>query len=383
MSVIQLLRDNPTTVDKTIDLTIERLSSTGDTYRDGAPDPALNMYFPLTSYQSTLLALRKFKNFAPTIASVVEEDQDIPIRRGRISLTQENIDNIKVATKYLVTEKDLKLLFELENSLLRNDQQTAQAIKDEFCGIPATLEASCTFTGMMLSLKLATTGKCTYTDAESKAKVQLSYLDSIPSGHIASTKTGTSKWSNLTNATGIQDIVDHLKVVYRTLRRYPNAIVMNLTEADNLRNQNSTKEMIAREKGIITDGQTVDASALANIIPPTLEEISMLISRLLLDSAGMSGNARIEIKVSDSIYYLSEANNDYSEHTYVPEGYYFFAWNNYIERAILPCAGNEFAGGIAINYDTQNAPRREWIAAECNMLPLCADPRKIAGRKVE
>jgi hypothetical protein len=383
-SIVELINSQMPTVQTTVDLTLSRTSSTGAQIIDGNPDPALDMFFPIVSYQDSQIALLKFRNYKPTIASVVATDGEIPNDRDRLTITQEMLGNLKLAKGRIFTEEDFDLARRAEMLANSGQSAAAEAIRDNFLAVPGLLGRSVVNLHTVLSLRVAVAGQCLFTDTTTGIPALLDYTTQIPSGHLADTLTGNNRWSQSATATGVQNIVDHMTAVYASIKRFPPYIVMGLTEAINLRNQAATKEVVARMKGMITELGTVDAAALAAMPAPSLEEIGMAVSNRLLGSGGTPGT--VQIIISDAIYYERGSGvNGTVEKSYIPAGYYFFAWPNYIERALVPSAVNDFAGaGLVTTTDiVSKDPRQEKVAVSARGLPLVPDPRLIAARNVE
>jgi hypothetical protein len=158
---------------------------------------------------------------------------------------------------------------------------------------------------------------------------------------------------------------------------------MGRVTANNLRNQTSTKESVGRAKGMITEVGAANPAAVAAMPPPSLSEISGLIGQRLL--AGGGQNANTQIIVSDAVYYQrGGGRNGTVELPYIPSGYYFFATDNFIERAIVPTASNNFRGGLVTTTDIlSKEPPQESITVAGRGFPLAMDPRFIAARNVE
>lgn len=382
-SIIELINAQMPTVHKTVDLTLSRTSSTGELIVDGSPDPALNPFFPLVSYQDSTLALLKFRNYKPTIASIVATDGEIPVDRDRVTITQEILGNLKLAKGRVFTEEDFEVARKAEMLAMYGQSAAAEAIRDNFLAVPAILAQSVVNLHTVLSLRVAVTGKCLFTDTNTGVPAELDYTSQIPVEQLPGALTGNARWSQSATATGIQNLVDHMSAIYNKLKRFPPFLIMGLTEAINLRNQNSTKEIVARMKGTITELGTVDAAALAAMPAPSFEDIGAAIANRLLGSGGIPGT--VQIIISDAIYYQRGSDNTGTqEFSYIPPGYYFFAWPNYIERAIVPSASNDFAGGLVTTTEVvSKEPRKEKVIVAGRGLPLVPDPRLIAARNVE
>jgi len=383
-SVIELINQNMPAVSKTVDLTVSRVSADGSVYEDGLPDPALKSFMPMQTYLDAEVALMKLKRSRPSLGYVVGLDQELPMDREQLQLSLETIGNLKIAKSAIFTEEDFVLIRKADMLMRMGAAGTkaAQEIRNSFMARPAFLAQSVTNTLALLTLRCLVIGKAAYTDPRTDLAVELSYQSQVPSAHFAATKTGNGRWSQPNTANGIQDIVDHLNAYYATFRRYPPFIAMGSTEWMNLRNQASTREIVARGKGLITEVGSVDAAAIANLPPPMLGEVSSEVSRRLARSDGSPGTT--QLVVTDAVYYSRAADGVVTTAAYFPAGYYAFMWPSMSEQAIVPNAANDFAGGLATTTELlKKDPRREQVSVSGCCVPLIADPRMIGSRNVE
>lgn len=383
-SVIEMLNSQMPTVQKTVDLTISTLSSNGQLILPGMPDPALDMFFPMQSYLALEVALMKMRESRPTLANIIAIDGEVPTDTVPLTLTTEVIGSLKIGKARVFTEEDFNMMYKLQ-MLLATAPQAAQQILDHLMQTPITMTMGLRALMRRMSLLIAVTGKALYTDPITGiATTSLDYTAQIPSGHLAATKTGNARWSQSATANPIGDLVAHAQAYFDNLKRWPAYVIMGRTEANNLRLAATTKEIVARTKGIITDSGTVDPAAIASILPPSLTEISAAIAQQLTGSDGASPGTMTLI-VSDSTWEQRNADGTATTGSYIPSGYYLFASPGYIEEAMTPIASNNFAGGISIQTDrlVPSEPRRELLTVATGYLPLCVDPRLIAARNVE
>lgn len=382
-SIIELLNNQPGVVQRAIDLQLSTVSSTGEVYRDGYPDPALNRFFPFVQYSDPILALLKMRSYTPTVGYVVATDGDIPQDSERLTVTQETFGNFKLAKSRLITEEDFIVARQAEQLAMSGNGQAAEAIRNMFLAVPAMLTQALINLHTVMSLQVACTGICDYYDPVSKITANLSYASQVPQGNLASALTGTSVWSNWTNATGIADIVGHMNAYYDNLKKFPPFIVMSRKTANDLRNQNSTKVIVARDTGVLTEVGAPDVAAVGQLPPPSLETISNAINKRVIAGGGQYGT--VQIIVSDAYYYQRGANAAGTlTLPYIPANYYFFATDNYIERAVVPTASNNFAGGLVVTTEVvSKEPPQEKITVAGRGFPLSPDPRFIGARKVD
>ena len=382
-SIIELVNNQPGVVQRAIDLQLSTVSSTGEVYRDGYPDPALNRFFPFVQYSDPILALLKLRSYTPTVGYVVATDGDIPKDSERITVTQETFGNFKLAKSRLITEEDFIVARQAEQLALTGNGQAAEAIRNMFLAVPAMLTQSLINLHTVMSLQVACTGACNYADPVSGITANLSYIGQIPNGNLASALTGSAIWSNWVTANGITDIVNHMNDYYNNLKKFPPFIVMSRKTANDLRNQNSTKAIVARNTGVLMEVGAPDAAAVGQLPPPSLEAVSDAINKRLIAGGGQYGTT--QIIVSDAFYYQRGATVSGTQTLpYIPANHYFFATDNYIERAIVPTASNNFAGGLVTTTEiVSKEPPQEKITVAGRGFPLVPDPRFIGARKVE
>lgn len=382
-SIIELVNNQPGVVQRAIDLQLSTVSSTGEVYRDGYPDPALNRFFPFVQYSDPILALLKMRSYTPTVGYVVATDGDIPQDSERLTVTQETFGNFKLAKSRLITEEDFIVARQAEQLAMSGNGQAAEAIRNMFLAVPAMLTQSLINLHTVMSVQVACTGICNYADPTSGITANLSYASQIPNGNLPSALTGTSVWSNWANANGINDIVGHMNAYYDNLKKFPPFIVMSRKTANDLRNQNSTKAIVARNTGVLMEVGTPDAAAIGQLPPPSLEAVSDAINQRIIAGGGQMGTT--QIIVSDAFYYQRGANVTGTQTLpYIPANYYFFATDNFIERAIVPTASNNFAGGLVTTTEiVSKEPPQEKITVAGRGFPLVPDPRFIGARKVD
>jgi hypothetical protein len=383
-SVIELLNREKPAIQRAIDLTLSNRSATGATYRDGMPDPAMMQYIPETSYMSPEAAFMKFLRKRPTLAYIRGVDGEVITDRETLELTEERIGNVNITKGVIWTEADFKVIkkiMDLQRSGGAGNVAAAREMMDVYKSTPAALSESWANTLFMLCQRVQVCGKALYTDEMSNIPVEIDYTADIPSGHLATTLTTTARWSQASTADGIANLSTHLNAVYANLRMFPPAIAMGYTEADNLRNQASTKVRVARMKGIITDGATV--ADTSNLPRPSLQDVQDVLATELTSSAQSSATPP-RLVVSDALWYRRTKAGSITSGSYLPAGYYTFLWNGVIEAARFPTVSNDFAGGLAIKTERKDFPPiSEKLAVDGCGIPLVADARYIAACNVE
>lgn len=378
-SVAEFLNSRKTAIQRAIDLTLSNRSANGTTYTDGMPDPALDRFFPLNSYLSDMVAWLKFKHQKPTLAFIRGEDGEVPMTREEMTMTQEQVGSFNVSVGRIYTEADKKKLRQIRQMQAEGggSATAAQELLTVYEATQIQLTNSVLNTYRMMAQAVATTGQVSFADPRTGTTVAIDYTNGIPAGHLAAAKTGTAQWSDLTNATPIADIVTHLNVIYGNLRMFPPAIWMPGVLADYLRDCNSTKVEVVR---FFTPN--ADITSPSTLPRPTLDQIRQVIGSKLTSSAQGAGGAP-EIIVTDAIYYQRDANEALTSSTYHPAKYYSFGFDSYIEQALVPCATNNFAGGLAFVAEIGKfTPLVDKSAIDSAGTIIVPDARYIAARKV-
>jgi hypothetical protein len=383
-SFIEYINQIPATINKSVDLTIRRRSVDGTLVKDGNPDPALYKLFPVMSYSSTLLAIQKIKEASPMIGTILAFDQEILQEREWAEVTEEKIGKFKIAKGRIYLEDEfylIKRIEEMSSSDMPGSQATALQLIKVIQAVPSALTEACMNALFMLSLRIAALGKCAYTDPKSKFIADLEYVP--PAGHFAPPLTAANRWNQPTTAQGINGLVDHLAVFYETNQRFPDRIIMNSANFNQLRSQSSTKEFFLRNVvRQITTGQSIDASAIAAHDPLGPDELNKVLNNRLLANVGQAPND-VVIMPTDCRYFWRDENGNRQSDFYVPKDYYFFYVNGMVEQALFPNAANNFAAGAAVNTELlKKDPRREQVTSSIVGVPLVTDPRLLGARNV-
>ncbi len=385
-TVAELLNQNRPVVNSTIDLTLQELNADGRLVREGLFDSALLPFISSSSYSSREVAWLKVKSFRPRLGHIRGTDGEIQATRNPIELTKQELGSINISDGVVWKEADYEMLDKLR--MLGQGIQRQREAYDELLNVflqrPADLILGIEQTWLLMALRTIVLGNPSWTDPRSGIEYSVDYTNDIPAGHLAAAKTGTGVWSDLANATGIADLVSHLNVFYETMKMFPDAIAMSRSMGDNLRNQDSTKILVARNKGIITDGAAIaDAS---NLPKAKLEDIQDVIATEITSTNTSMPAPRIIL--TDAVY-----NDGETRRPFMPQNYYTFLCNNMVEAARVPTlsaiksratgGGLGAAGYTVISKNEDDIPAKDYLKVDSAGMILCPDPRKIASRKVE
>jgi len=386
-SVAELLNQNRPTISTTVDLTLSEMSATGAMVRDGLFDPALLPFIASPSYSTREVAWLKVKSFRPRIAHIRGVDGEVLMERNHVELTKEDLGSINISDGAVWTESDYQRLDMLRmiGQDIQRQREAYQELLDVFLQRPADLVLGIQQTWLLMALRTCVFGNPNYTDPRSGITYSVDYTGNIPAGHLATTLTGNNRWSQLSTATGIANLVAHLNTYYESIKRFPAAIAMSRSMADNLRNQASTKTLVARNKGTITDGAAIVDTA--NLPKATLEDIRDVIATEITSTN--TAMAAPEIIVTDAVYYNSAGTSS----PFLPADYYCFLNPNQVEAARVPTltalkaratGGGLSAGGYTIiAKDSNDIPAKDTLKVDSAGMIICPDPRLIGARNVE
>lgn len=360
-SIIEFFNRRKRDIDKIVDTTFWRLMETS-----AAIDPIM----PVKDYLNRKILLMKFSHNRPTIASIVAEEQDIPATRPRATLDENLFSNLKLGKKLLFTARHFELMFEMQNYLAAGGPASAQMateMEKYFFGLSADL-VPCVIEAMtVLTFKVATTGTCIYTDPLTGNKVELTYPGLI-SALLPAALTGNNRWSQPATCTPLANFEAHARAYYDNFGVFPPKVVMRWNNLRQVADSNEVK--VAKLRMMGADGPTPDTTGL---YISDQEAIDLIKQRTRTN----------EVVVFDAMYSDENTAGDITDHYYLDDNTYFFASDGQFERAFVPTVEKDFQPGIFfVAEEVNKAPRREHAIAMGNGIPFCADPRKIASRKV-
>jgi hypothetical protein len=360
-SIANFLNRNTRTVTAIVDQTFARLLE---------PITVLDRYMPTKNYISRKLLLLKFKGHRPTIASVVAEEQEIPPSRPRATLDEDLLGNLKLGKKLVFKARD----FEMMNELMRYSleagplaEQMTQEIKKYFFGLVADLVPPLIEKHTVLTMQIATTGTCTFIDPLTGARVELTYPNTIAT-NLPAALAGNNRWSQPATATPLANLQKHATDYYTNLVQWPYAVMLHF---DTLRQIAETNE--AKVAYLSTVGATTGPADTSGVYLKDEQVIDMIRARTRCQT----------VEIFDAQYSEEQENGDVIDKFFLPDNYYLFARENYMERALVPTVEKDFQPGVFLHSKIiEEAPRQERSVAVANGIPLVADERYIAARKV-
>ena len=333
----------------------------------------LDRLIPATSYPSRSILLNRMVTHRPTLATIIAEDAEVPPSRPQMILNEELLGNCKIGKKYAWNERDQKQLLELQQGNL--PQATKIAIENYFFGNIAGLVPAIYDKSMVMAMAIALTGSADFTDPISKAKFKISY--SLTSGHVPADLAGAALWSAPTTCTPLTNLSDHAEVVYNTLGKFPDSVMMRRVQLRQVAASNEAKvAWLAKYGGSGSTAQDITGIFLTD----------KMVMELIGERVNPFGMA--EVIINDAKYSEELANGTISDKNFMANGalngYYTFGWDGYIERGFVPTIENRLAQGIYVvnGQKTDDVPHRYWTTAAANFVPVVRDPRYIASRKV-
>ena len=219
-----------------------------------------------------------------------------------------------------------------------------------------------------LTLKVACTGQCIYTDPLSQAQIQLTYPNTI-AALLPAPLTGNARWAQAATANGLGNLQTHAEAYYGEFGSFPYAILLHWKNLREIGDQAATRTAFVAGSGMALDASNLSGlyltdDAIVNLIKQRTrcQQVILVDGRFEEEQPGTG--APIETP-------------------YLADDYYAFVEQSNMERALVPTVEKDFKPGIFINAKVlEEIPRRERIAAVANGIPLVVDDRKIAARKV-
>lgn len=359
--IIDFFTRNRQDVQKIIDTSFWRLME------DLAP---IDKVMPIRDYLTRKLLLMKFGHHKPTVASIVSEEQDIPATRVKAELDENLFNNLKLGKKLLFTARHFELMFEMRNYLAAGGptaNQMAAQIEKYFFGLAADLVPTVIEKATVLAFKVATTGRCIYEDPLTGGKVELTYPGLI-SAHLPNALTGNARWSQAATCTPLANLEAHARTYYDNLGYFPAIVIMHWATMRQVADSNELRIAKMRAAGNADADPTTTGLYIEDD-----EAIAYIKQRT---------RAR-EVLLFDSMYTEELKNGDQVDRKFLDDDTYFFAAEDQFERAFVPTVEKDFQQGIYYTTEVvSKAPRREHAIAVGNVIPFCADPRRIAARKV-
>jgi hypothetical protein len=360
-SVVEYLNREKRKIDKIVDQTFFRL------LEGTAPIDAL---MPRTSYVDRSLLILKMKNHRPTVASLVAEEQEIPASRPRAQMTEDLLGNCKLGKQIIWLARDFEMMQKMAmmaSAMGDLGTQVVDGLKKHYFGAVADLVPAINEKALVLTMRVATGQVATFTDPITGAKFTLNYPDIIPA-HLPTPLTGAARWSQAATATPLKNLEDHAQIIYDNLGMWMPTLVLHFNTLRQIANTNE-----AKTAKLAKMGSNTASTDLASVYLSDQEVIDLIIERTRCTS----------VEIFDAQYSEENSAGDVTDKYYLEENWYFFGSPGFLEQAFVPTVEKDFAPGLYQNSRVLNdAPRQERTVAVGNMIPLAADPRRLAARKV-
>lgn len=361
-TIIELFNRNKRNVDKLVDTSFYRLLE--------ADDP-LNGIMPVQNYTVRELLMMKFSHSKPTIARIIAEDQEVPITKARMVLTEELLSECKLGKAYGFTDQHYVLMQKMDGYLAQNtavSNELANEIKRYFFGLAEDLAPAIVNRMTQMMFQVLTTGQCVFTDPLTGARVNLTYPNVIATLMPAALTAGDA-WNQPATAKGIDNLRNHSRAYYDIHGKYPDNAIFRMANIRQLADQASTK----RYKVINSGGTNASADDISNVYLEDAEVIDII--RRVTNIPN--------VQMFDGMYSDETAAGVVNDIYYLPDNHYVFVDNGVVERAMVPTVEKDFAPGIySLAERKSNIPRRDQLAGVGNGVPACFDDRKLAARKV-
>lgn len=348
-------------IDKIIDQTFFRLMESTS---------PIDKYMPITNYVNRKLLLLKLVKHKPTIGSIVAEEQEIPAQRPRATLDETILSSLKIGKKIVFTARHFEMMHEMMRYTSESGPlgaQVATEIKKSFFGMAADLVPAIVEKHTMLTFQVAATGACQFTDPLTGARVDFSYPDTDPN-LLPNELTGAAAWSNPTTCSPLINLELHARAYYDRLGYWPPTVIMHFDQLRQIADSSEAKIAYLRKIGADSATPAVDGIYLSD--------------EMVMDMIKMRTRSQM-VMLFDAMYSEEQENGSIVDKFFLPTGTYLFAKEGYLERAFVPTVEKDFQAGIYFHSKVvEESPRVERSVACGNGIPLNADGRLIAARKV-
>jgi hypothetical protein len=362
-SIVAFLNLRKFEIDKIVDQTYFRL-------REGFE--AINQYMPFTEYPDVQLLVAQFQEY-PTIASIMGDNEDIPVRKPNAILNEVLLGQARFGLSYYYQSKDFEYFHKLQERLAMGGRG-AEAYERYFYKRAETLTESTLNLLTYLYIQVIQTGGVTYTDPFSNTQFSLTYP--TESTLFPTALAGGNTWDNIATAQGINDLYTLSKAWYDVLGFYPYATMLSTQAFRQLQAQYSTKLAVLSARGSIGvvagGGTTTTETVLSNFLP-SMEEINATMQRRDIPP----------LVLFDAQYQQENPNGTFSRLRYSDPSIVNFLTKGMGERALMGYPENDFNPGVRVeSFVESTMPRREVSRAMAAGVPFISDPRFLSALKV-
>ena len=386
--LISLFNRQKRRVDKTVDLTFWRMMLSED---------PINQLLPLKNYPMRELLMFKFSHSKPTIARIIAEDQEIPLSRSKMALTEELLSQCKMGKAFGFTDKHYELMRKMEGYIALNNIDLVTEVEKYFFGmledIPYAIGARLT----QMSMQILTRGNCTFTDPITRARFALDYIGTAgsPTNGLSTAQYNSLlpaipaiPWSTTATATALQDLRTHAQAYYDIFGKYPDNAIFRQMNIRQIANMPSTKQyMVVKQGG--TNASAGDLAAYfiedADVLK-IISQVTNIPNVFMFDATYSDEDSFGNVSSDGNIGNVSGSGvvtGAGQDRYYLDDNYYAFVDNDIFERALVPTVEKDFLPGIYARADRLlDIPRRDQLAGVANGVPALFDSRKVAARKV-
>lgn len=365
-SILDFYSENSGNISKIVDQSYNYLLA------DQSSD--LSLIAPVVDYVDPTLLIMKFSRSKPTIASLVGNEQELPIGRARVALSEDLMQEARIGKQYVFKNEDFKAMRKLDIAL-RDRLGSAGLVtefKNLFFGYAGDLPTSIVEKLTLFMIAVLCTGSVDYNDPLTKAQFNLSYPDVVTTGVNPLMFTGAplaaDAWTNSATANGLLQLELHARSWNLLFGSWPQRLVMRTNLLLTLKNQVSTRQALAASRGF---GAT--AGDLAGLFVPDDEVINQIKLRTKVT----------DVVLMDAMYSVESSLGVVSDLFFMPDNTYFFNEPGIAQRAFIPTPEKDFASGIYVNFkQLDDAPRKERIVGVGAGIPAIFDGRKLAARRV-
>lgn len=368
-SILDFYTKQPQKLKKVVDTTFGGLLNDNES--------ELAQLAPVRNYRDAELLIMRFNRTKPTVASIVGDEQELPVQRARATLTEDFLNETRIGKQYVFKNTDFKAMLKLEKALRDKDAppELIKEFKRIFFGYAEDLPIAVVEKLTILMIQAFCKASIDFEDILTKARFTISYPDAITTGGdttqlmFTNTPTTPLAWNTPDTATGLRNLELHALAWFRNFGSFPPSLYLRYNLFLDLKAQTSTKQAIAVRRGY---GATV-----GDIAAMYLEDADVL--EVIRQRTKCQ-----KIVFLDDIYSEESESGVVSDKYFLPDDTYFFTEPGIAERAFVPTPEKDFEPGIYVKArELDDAPRKERIVGIGAGIPAIFDGRKIAARKVK
>ena len=337
-------------------------------------DSILAQIAPVVDYADSMLLIMKFSRSKPTIASLIGNEQELPIGASRVVISEALLQEARIGKQHVFNNEDFIAMNRLTAALMNRlpDSGLVTDFMNIFFGYAGEMPTAIVEKLTLILMSILISATVDYNDPLTGAKFNLTYPDAITTGLnqllFTATPLPADLWTTVATANGLAQLETHARTWNIVFGTWPQRLVMRSSLLLSLKLQTTTRQAVASSRGY-----AATAGDVASIYISDEDVINQIKMRTHV----------AEVLLLDAMYSVEDSLGNISDLFFMPDTHYFFNEDNNVQRAFVPTPEKDFAPGIYVNWRSLNdAPRRERIAGVGAGIPAVFDGRKLAARRV-